>query len=150
MWQDLTEWTESGGCRRLRVWLWSAGCHTETTDGRCEALWSCHCGYSWSCCSSTSWGQKKCTLIKKKHQKLFQIWTSMGLRLTTFAVPQAHGTSHFEPSPSDWLWGEARWQRTRLQMPHPQSLWSCCCWGYCVFVGGERKHVRELKAALTL
>lgn len=93
---------------------------------------------------------KEIHINKKKHQKLFQIWTSMGLWLTTFAVPQGHGTSHFEPSPSDWLWGEAHWQRTRLQMPHPQSLWSCCCWGYCVFVGGERKHVGELKAALTL
>lgn len=77
VWQDLTEWTESGGCRRLRVWLWSAGCHTETTDGRCEALWSCHCGYSWSCCFSTSWWQKKYTLIKKNirnFSKYGQVW----------------------------------------------------------------------------
>lgn len=146
MWQDLTEWTESGGCRRLRVWLWSAGCHTETTDGRCEALWSCHCGYSWSCCFSTSWWQE-IHINKKKTSETFPNMDKYGVVTHNIRSPSRPRNI---PLRTESIWLAVRWSSLTEDAPSnaPSSIsvillllrLLCVC-------GGRKKACRRIKSS---
>jgi len=74
--QGLTGWRVSAECRRLREWLWSAGCRTETAGEHCAARWNCRCGCNWSYCFSASLGGKKLNPEALEWKNIFNFWNS--------------------------------------------------------------------------